>query len=242
MNDKVCRPGKMWSLGLLLLTGCKLLLSAPTPLRALSYPAAPGAQAPTVFLFLPGRGDDAEAFAEHGFFAKDEGVDFIAVNATLGYYVHETLHQRVREDVLPTVQSYSHRWIGGISMGGMGALLVHKDDPSFEGILLIAPYLGDEPVIEEIEKAGGLAKWKPPDQPADYQRELWRYLQTLTSTPGKGPEIYLAYGKHDRLVRGHGLLAAVLPPDHVLTVQGGHDWEPWVQLWEHFLTRWKAGR
>ena len=33
-------------------------------------------------------------------------------------------------------------------------------------------------------------------------------------------------------------LASHLPPGHVLTLTGGHDWRTWRRLWQSFLSMW----
>jgi hypothetical protein len=55
--------------------------------------------------------------------------------------------------------------------------------------------------------------------------------------PGRreDPRIVLGYGLQDRTVRGLGLVAGVLPGDHVFTSSGGHDWRTWKRLWRAML-------
>jgi hypothetical protein len=45
----------------------------------------------------------------------------------------------------------------------------------------------------------------------------------------------LGYGLQDRTVPGLGLLAGVLPGDHVFTSSGRHDWRTWKRLWRAML-------
>ena len=48
-------------------------------------------------------------------------------------------------------------WLVGFSMGGLGSLLYLREHPEYiEGVCLIAPFLGDEEIIEEIQAAGGV--------------------------------------------------------------------------------------
>jgi hypothetical protein len=46
-----------------------------------------------------------------------------------------------------------------------------------EAIVLLGPFLGEEPIINEISAAGGVNRWSPRDTVTDnYQRDLWVYL------------------------------------------------------------------
>ncbi len=230
-----------------LLAGCRVLFPAPAPMSSLSYPAA--GPAPTLLVLLPGSGDRAVTYEERGFIAavRERGlpVDVVAANATFGYYVHQTLRDRMEEDVLTPLfaKGHPHLWLGGISMGGLGAVLLAADHPGkVEGIFMLAPYLGEAPVLDEIERAGGLAKWEPPEGRTDFQREAWRALKTFTDgAPGR-PQLYLGFGEDDRFHRGHRLLAAALPPDKVFRTDGGHDWPPWQRLWGTLLDAWMPRR
>jgi pimeloyl-ACP methyl ester carboxylesterase len=227
-------------------SACKAFFPAPAPMQSLPYPAQAQARAPALLVLLPGRGDNAESFEEHGFISavhdRKLPVDVVAADATFGYYVKETLHERANQDVLDPLlaKGYEHVWLGGISMGGLGSLLLAKDHPGkIEGVILFAPYLGEEEVVQEVERAGGLAQWQPPVGETDYQRALWRDLKALTSGEQRGPAIYLAFGEQDRFARGHRLLAAALPPERVLRTEGKHDWPPWQKLWGTFLDSWR---
>ncbi len=227
-------------------SACKAFFPAPAPMTSLPYPAAPGARAPALLVLLPGRGDTAASFEQHGFISavrsRNLPVDVVAANATYGYYVRETLHERANPDVLEPLlaKGYPRVWLGGISMGALGSLLLAKDHPGrISGLILFAPYLGEEEVIAEVEGAGGLAKWQPPAGETDYQRTVWRDLKALTSGVQPGPELYLAFGEQDRFARAHRLLAAALPPERVLRTDGAHDWPPWQKLWGTFLDGWR---
>ncbi len=197
-------------------------------------------------VFLPGFGDDAYGFVNRGFTdafrARGMAVDSISTGATFGYYMRRTLLVRLREDVLVPARArgYEQIWVVGVSMGGLGALLLARDQDAagtpLAGLYLLAPYLGDEGLLREIARAGGVARWEPGNvNPDDYQRDLWRYLKRVTSSPASAPAIYLGAGDGDRLGYGHRVLAAALPAGHVFTTPGGHDWGPWSILWTRFL-------
>lgn len=227
-----------------LATGCASWLPAPVPLRTVANRASPAGQARCLLVLMPGIGDSAEDFAEHGFIAaireRNLPIDIISTHATLGYYTRRTLHDRIETDVLAPARKagYEQIWFGGISMGGLGSLLVAQRQASeLAGIILIAPYLGEDDVIEDVAKAGGLARWQPPAKIGadDYQRGVWDWLKGATAKPATAPPIYLLSGDQDKFAQGHRLLGATLPPERRFRTRGKHDWAPWKLLWAEFL-------
>lgn len=223
-------------------SGCAALLSAPVPMAQLRYPADPNHRARCLMVLLPGRGDGAADFEGHGIIAaarqRGLSIDLVAADATVGYYAKRTLLDRLQADVLTpaTLHDYAQVWLVGTSMGGLGALLEARKQPGIQGILLLAPFLGDEDVISEVAAAGGVRTWVPPHiGPDDYQRELWRWFQAVSQGLEKAPEIVLGYGEADRFAPAHRLLADVLPVDHVLRAQGAHDWTTWLGLFQRFI-------
>jgi pimeloyl-ACP methyl ester carboxylesterase len=234
------------AIALVWLSGCGLFFRAPAPLPAIPYPAADRAAARDLLVLLPGRGDRASTFAEEGVVRIAQravsNLDVIAVDATVGYYIHRNLTQRLVADVFEPQRprGYRSQWIAGISMGGIGALLFARFHPEVvSDVIAIAPFLGDEEVIDEIERAGGVLAWRPPAKldPDDYQRDLWRWLKACAERRQTCPRIFLGFGSEDRFVRAESLLAAVLPPGQVVVVPGGHTWEPWRQLFTAILPR-----
>jgi Alpha/beta hydrolase family len=224
--------------------GCALLLPAPRPMHALSWPAASGAPRCRLLL-LPGVGDSAETFEQQAFVeairTRYPRVEVVSANATLGYYMGGTLRERLETDVLSPARERARAplWILGISMGGMGALMHAYDAQDVQGLLLLAPYLGERRVVEEVQRAGGLAAWQaPPPAPLNadnYAHQVWRWLKERTGGAQQGPVILLGYGNEDRLAPTDRLLAEALPPENVRTVPGGHDWPPWKALLAQFL-------
>ena len=230
------------ALGLLSLLGaCYRPRPATVPLRVLHHDQAGGAHRDLV-VFLPGRGDRPEDFARHGLLAlaREGGLaaDVLAVDSHLGYYIDRSIVIRLHDDVIAPARArgYERIWLAGISMGALGSILYMQEHPGdIAGAVLLAPYLGEKPLIDEIEQAGGLRSWKPARfSGGDYQRETWRWLQTHyagpTDTPGSHP-LWLGYGEKDRFRQSDRLLAAVLPPERVFTAPGGHTWRAWRALW-----------
>jgi pimeloyl-ACP methyl ester carboxylesterase len=169
----------------------------------------------------------------------------VAVDAHLGYYYKRTIVDRLRQDVIaPARKRYDRIWLAGISLGGTGSLLYAAEHPEdVDGLVLLAPFLGEDKVIAEVEAAGGLQGWKTPEPLAadDFQRRLWFWLQGATRPPARIP-IYLGWGRDDSFARANGLLARELPPDHVFTASGGHDWKAWTALWTDFVHTGALGR
>lgn len=224
---------------LVTLAGCARLRPTPVPIPTVSYPGAPPAR--TLVVLLPGRYDSPEDFGRYGFpqIAARAGVraDMVAVDAHLGYFYKRTVVDRLWEDVIaPARKRYDRIWLVGISLGGTGSLLYAAEHPEdVDGILLLAPYLGEDPVVDEVA-AAGLQGWKAPEPLAadDFQRRLWAWLQGATRPPVRIP-LYLGWGQDDSFARANGLLAKELPPERVLTAKGGHDWKAWTALWKDFV-------
>ena len=198
-----------------------------------------------MLVLLPGFSDSDSDFDKHGFIAAlhahDISVDTVSANATVGYYARRTILDRLEIDVLAPLRAkhYEQTWVMGISMGGLGTLLVaQQHEKELTGLILFAPYLGDDDLIAEIHHAGGLAKWKPPAKPDpdDYQPEVWRWLKHATvEAPATSPAIYLASGDQDPHFPAHRLLAETIQPGHLFRTRGNHDWGPWQTLWKNFL-------
>jgi pimeloyl-ACP methyl ester carboxylesterase len=198
---------------------------------------------------MPGLGDTPDAFFDHGFVhdavRASDRCDLVAVDAHLGYYTSGTLRERIGRDVLLVAHARGYReiWMVGISLGGLGSLLVARDQPELvDGVVLLAPYLGDERIVRSVIDAGGLGRWQPPEvrQPtsvSQYTAALWSWLRGYVDRPSEMPALYLGYGTEDRLAPAARALAAVMPPSHVLTTSGGHDWGTWRILWRSLLAR-----
>ena len=201
--------------------------------------------AAVLVVLLPGRLDEPERFREAGFARavaqRELPIDLVAVDSHLGYFRARTVVERLRTDVIAPARAagYDTIWIVGTSLGGLGGLLYLRDHPEdLAGVLAIAPYLGETAVMDEIERAGGPARWQPPPTIAesDIGRELWSWLGPWSGGPQTVP-LHLGWGTADDFARANWLLAGLLPPGQVYTVDGGHDWRVWERLWEEFLDR-----
>jgi len=220
----------------LLMSACLSLAPTEVPLPSIEAPKA-AARYGSVVIMLPGRGDRADAFIRQGFAEAGErwGFDTIAVDAHFGYYRERSLLTRLREDiVLPArAAGYESIWLLGISMGGFGSLLYAAEHPDeIDGVILLAPYLGDRKLVEEISAVGGLSAWSGDASSfKDYEIEVWTWLQNATNGHSTTPVI-LGYGQSDGGARAHAVLADALDPASVYTLPGGHKWTTWGPLWE----------
>ncbi len=200
-----------------------------------------GARGETLVVLLPGRGDRAQAFAEHGFVeaGASDAFDVVAADAHFGYYADRSFIERLHEDVVRPARErgYSRIWLAGISMGGMGAILYTDAHPAMvDGLVLLAPYMGEDALTAAITDAGGLAAWSGESAAGKpYQRRLWRWLQGATGPQGSLP-IVLGYGRDDRLAPAANLIADRLPPARVVTTPGGHRWPIWRRLWRRIAS------
>ncbi|HYQ90986.1 MAG TPA: alpha/beta hydrolase-fold protein, partial [Candidatus Competibacteraceae bacterium] len=187
--------------------------------------------------------DIVEDFEINGFiktvFRHPLPADLIVVDAHVGYYAHGTVLKRLHEDILRPARAhgYKKRWLVGISMGGLGALLYAREYPGdIDGVLVLAPYLGEASLIAEIEAAGDVKNWNHTGRhAAAVLPQLWCWLQGYNPNSGRFPTIYLGFGDRDPFAPANQRLAELLPANHVFVTAGGHDWVTWQRLWEAFL-------
>ncbi|HEX9023395.1 MAG TPA: alpha/beta hydrolase-fold protein [Geobacteraceae bacterium] len=225
----------------LLVSSCTPPVTTPIGTVDFRQPGAKRQQ--TLLVFLPGIHDRAEVFADKGFIAalRASGImaDMIGVDAHLGYYVKREFLPRLKNDVIIPAkkEGYRHIWLVGISLGGFGAIWYDVENPrDLAGIVILSPYLGDEEVVDEVAKAGGLTAWRPPDgSEPDDQHKIWRGLKVYEHAEKNGGRVFLGYGDKDKFATANCMLAAVLPPGQVVTADGGHDWSTWNILWQRML-------
>ena len=235
-----------------LISACGFLpRDAVVPMPTLLDRSACAASADTLLVMLPGRGMLTSEFAGEGFIGEVQSrrlaVDVLRADAHIAYYDNRRIALRLREDVIAPAlaRGYRHIWLVGISLGGLGALVYANEHPGdIEGVVVLAPYLGEPPVIDEIASAGGLRQWDGYESAGDssngeLSRRLWKSLKPYATQPDPAgrPTLYLGYGLDDRLAPGHRLLAAALPGERVATTPGGHDWPEWRRLWSTLLPR-----
>ena len=191
----------------------------------------------SLVVMLPGRGDRADAFIQAGFHeaGKQHGFDTVAVDAHLGYYMERSLLDRLHEDIVLPAREAGYRdiWMLGISMGGLGALLYASEYPDeVDGVVLLAPFLGDRKAIEEIVSHGPLETWNGEGSGLeDYEVAIWSWIRDASQGPEPTP-IVLGYGESDRMAPGYSKLLDFMKPSGIYTREGGHKWTTWRPLWE----------
>jgi pimeloyl-ACP methyl ester carboxylesterase len=234
--------------GLVLLAGCGFLPRASTvPLRVLSDSAVCTSRPETLMVMLPGASSLPEEFQREGFVRalreRRLAVDVVLVDAHLGYYKDRTLVERLQADVIAPARAQGYRkiWLVGVSLGGLGALIQARAQPTdADGLMLLAPYLGERRVTDAVKADGGLKAWRgavPDPVPDDLDLRLWQWLQGYSTEPTQRPPLILGYALADRLAPANQLLADSLPADKVFTTTGGHDWPEWRLLWNRMLDR-----
>lgn len=202
----------------------------------------------TLLVLLPPAFGAPLDFIEHGFVAavRERGlpVDVIIAGAVADYYLDQSVVARLHAEVIaPALQSgYRRLWLGGISIGGFGSLLYRSRHEGVEGLLLLAPYLGSRPVVNEVLRAGGLDGWEPaPGTPSDHERELLVWLKRRFRRGDLQHCTLLGYGAEDRFAPSIELLANALPERQVVRGRGGHDWATWGRLWTALVEQWERG-
>jgi pimeloyl-ACP methyl ester carboxylesterase len=225
-----------------------LSCSTRTTLNIKKYMFDSAQRQKTLVIYLPGHGGSMEDLEREGILAalRTQGapVDVVAVDAVLQFYMDRTLLPRIDTELMPKIKAdgYSTIWMIGTSMGGLGSLLYASTHPgAIKGIILLGPFLGDEPIIREISGAGGLLTWTPADTLSDnYERDLWLYLKKcVQDTSGVYPRLFLLTGRDDRYHAAHQLLAPAMDPSHVFWSEGGHDWDTWRSSFAEFARQSK---
>ncbi|RYZ12151.1 MAG: alpha/beta hydrolase [Comamonadaceae bacterium] len=234
------------------LAGCGALRRTTVPIETRLDRAACTPAADTLVVMLPGAYSESSEFVTEGFVPalreRRIAADVLRVEAHLGYYNRRSIVDRLEADVFEPARrpgsGYRSVWVVGISIGGFGALLHEAQHPGrVDGIVLIAPYLGQRLLSTDISVAGGLARWNPPMAGTPLEEAesgVWRWLQAQGVPPaaaGLPPRVpvYLGYGLDDRFAFSHRLLADALPAQRVFTTPGGHDWPEWRRLWGQAL-------
>lgn len=228
---------------LAMLAGCALFPPTKSKLDVLEAATRCSPHPDTLLVFLPGRYDQPQDLVKNGFVRavqkRGMDADILIPDLHFGYYMQRSAVDRLHEDVIRPAREKGYRQIRlvGISVGGLGALLYAQMHPGMvDELVLIAPYLGESAIHHEIVRAGGLRAWDPGQWRAeDYERSLWSWLRDHGGAAA--PLISLGYGRSDSFAASNRLLAAVLPGNRVSTAPGGHEWAPWLEIWETALDR-----
>lgn len=223
----------------LLVSGCGLLKPVKDKLDVVERASPCGRPGKALIVLLPGRFDDPQDLIDHGFAdalrSRNIDADLVIPDLHLGYYRARTAVERLHADVVaPRRTAYEQIWLAGISLGGFGSLLYAQLQEAPDGLLLIAPYLGDERIQNEIRGAGGVHQWDPESSRAkDYEIELWNWLRD----DAPHSRMTIGYGRDDAFAPANRRLASMLPAGREILVAGGHDWDAWIDVWKRFLDR-----
>lgn len=249
------RKGRLQRLTLaslaLLSSGCTFFLAmrAATVPMPMVHHAAPGEHANGVVIMLPGMADAPDDYEQHGMVAMvqeaNPRLDVICVDAHFGYYSRKVITERLHEDVIaPLAARYEHIWLVGISLGGLGSVAYACDYPKhIDGVVLMAPFMGDGDVLDDVRAAGGPRHYvRPPDEPStsDSQRrfrDLWQWYGRVVNAREDAPKLFLGYGEQDRFAATNAMVGEQLPPGRWLTGPGGHKWTVWKQLFAELSVR-----
>ena len=246
---------RLWS-GLLLmlgiLFGCYPKGDPDKPIPTVLIPGRQPVQ--RLVVVLPGRSDTLDDLKRAGIaqaiHTQWPDADVTLSGLAIGYYLEGNATRRLHEEIIMPARAHGYRevWLLGASLGGLGSLnYVAKWPGTVDGIILMAPYLGDETLLREIESAGGLTRWNPGPKPAlvngdNFEQELWRSLQQWSREPAHARKVWLAYGDRDALRTSMPPLVSLLPPGHVLVRPGGHAWTVWTPATREILAAIEAGR
>ncbi len=253
------------SLSVVLLTcavaGCYFTRSPSRPLPALEFRRSSITREHCLVVFVPGFLDGPDNFLEHGFpsdlLTRGAPCDSVAIDLHYRYYgetpaAGQGVANIVFDDILEpaTARGYEEIWLVGISMGGLGALLTAERHPELvTGVILLAPFVGEESVVREIQAAGGPEAWEPPGGLAstpwtqdNYTAHLWAWLRGYATDQDEMPPLYIGWGDDDRLGEADRVLASMQPEDHVVTIPGDHGWATWRPLFGELLDRARPGR
>lgn len=230
------------SLAVLLLTACT---TTKIPIET-KYYYGPESDKRSLVIALRGLGGSVQDFENYGFVQalnqSYPSFDLVCPDAHFGYYRKRNLLPRLQEDVIQPAlaQGYAHIYLVGVSLGGLGSLLSLQNAPhQYDGVILLAPYSGEEELHAEVRQylAGDRgAPWEKEPSASDQSlADLWLWLLNNNALLNQG-HIWLGYGDSDRL-SGHDLLAELLPPDRVVVIEGAHRAAVFAELWRQILDR-----
>lgn len=225
---------------IVLMLGCAANRPTQDELPATWFPAHADTRSDTLLVLLPGARDRGDGFEREGVvdLVREHRPDWdvVVVDAHMGYYRERSFVDRLEKDIiLPArAQGYRKLWLSGPSLGGFGSLLYlcAGDSAHITGVIALAPHLGGRPILADIEQAGGPLRWESGTAGRDFERALWTCLREGVDT-----EIWLGWGRFDRMDRGNRLLAELLPDERVLVIDGGHRWPTWRELWIDLFER-----
>jgi pimeloyl-ACP methyl ester carboxylesterase len=242
----------MMTLATLPMSACRLLLPAATrPMRKLQFDPQDN-ETRELILLLPGRLSPPEEFVQFGIVdlvrKHRPQARIVAPDLHLGYYMKGLVDTCMHEEIIdPAKQQGLSVTIIGISMGGLGALIYSLRFPGkVDEMFLLSPFVGDQKLLAEIEKAGGLKNWSSPVETprskSEALQKLWMEMKRQW-LPHSGPPFpfTLVVGKSDKLLSSNQFFAhSILKPDQLIEIEGGHEWDCWQRGIELLLSKSKV--
>lgn len=218
---------------------------AAIPIPVLEYGRMDASENKHLLVLLRGLGGSSEDFHEHGLIQEIRTrrlpFDISVPDAHFGYYRSRTLEQRLKMDVIQPARRKGYRqiWLAGFSMGGLGSLFYLKRyQNDVDGVILVSPFMGWDPILDEIEASGGIHHWTPKRESDNWQHLIWGWVKNYIDAPEAYPPIYLGYGSQDGMTgKGPALLSAALPKERVFAVTGRHDYKTFISIWNAHLDR-----
>ena len=212
-----------------------------------------GKKTDKLIIFFPGLYDRAEKFKDEAFFsiARKEGItaDMVSANVNVFHLVKEMMIERIELDVFNTAKDsgYKNIWLVGVSLGGLNSLLFNiKHERDICGVVTLAPYVANTPLIEDLSEAKEIKYWQPDSDENKLVLEkrlqfLWVWLKEKAANNNLN-NIYLGYGKQDKYINAIKLFENILDKNYVVTVKGGHTWATGKKIWQKQLSsRFKTG-
>ena len=191
----------------------------------------------TLVVLLHGLGGGAANFQTYGTVEQIRScrpaANIFAANSHFGYYREFNLSERLYVDIIQPARSagINQIWFLGVSLGGMGTLGYHSEHPEdIEGIILMAPYLGEWDELEAYIE-------NPLNNDASSEPSMVKVWRNLDSSKSLQAMLTVAYGEDDSMNRQHRWLTSLLAEDRVITTPGGHRWTAWKKLWPKALQR-----
>lgn len=220
---------------LLMAAACSVVPQEPLPLQLIPAPQV----AKRLVIVLPGLGEKMVNLEQSGIAAAIQrgmpDADVMLTLASIRYYLDGGMPRRVHDQVVvPAKGRYAEIWLAGASMGGGGVTMYEREYPGeMNGLILFAPFMGSQRLLEEIRTAGGLAQWNPGPVPEkvtgfNIAREQWRLVKSWSQDPNRNRNVWLTCGTSDDLLPASELIAQALPSDHYFKTDGIHDWVAWT--------------
>jgi hypothetical protein len=189
----------------------------------------------TLVVLLHGLGGGAGNFETNGTVTEIRtcrpDANLFGANSHFGYYRERILIERLHADIIQPARAagIERIWFLGVSLGGMGSLIYQSKHPEdIEGIVLMAPYLGEWDELQAYIE-------DPQNDNASSEADFVRVWRNLDSKPSLQAMLTLAYGENDRMNPQHRWLASQLAAERVITAPGGHRWTIWKALWPQAL-------